>query len=251
MEVLKTISYTDILLVLAQHGLQILLWTIVFAALGFTLSLWLIRKLRKNQWLKRLDGWKYVVAVHYVLIPLTITAFLAYSGFLFGCTQAGKSEVHRARLVLENETNEAFIEQYSELMDTTNLKLGSIDTLSIEVLRSGMKLRPGSFYDKSARSVIYLTRQVLLSVLTNELSDMYGVRKKYLNNIKDAYEAEDPAAMHMALLDVFEYFSWKPFKALILGSFLTGLGVALLVLLLPSIEIFYHGRKYRLSHLNK
>lgn len=230
---------------MAQHGLQMLLWTVLLAIVGFALSFVLIRKLRKGQWLKRLDKWKYMVPLHYVVVPIAIASFMAYSGFLIGCTQVGKSEIHRARLVLEEETSETFIEHYTELMDTNNLKIGSIDTLAIKVLRTRMNLRSGSFYDKTVRSVIYLTRQVLLNVLTDEVSDVYGVRKRHLKNIRKAYEAEDPVAMHAALLDVFEYFSWQPFKGLIRSSFLTGLAIALLVLLPSTIEILYNGRKYK------
>lgn len=242
---LQSIPYSEVLQILGQHSLVLLLWTFVFFLLGLMGSIIVLRWLHKSAWLKREGYWKYVAMLHYLIFPLVILGVFVFSGAMLGGSWVVQQEVHRARTMLEDETREVFVRRFTEVTDTTFLKQGLLDTLTIQVLRNKMGIRPGSGIDKGTRYVIYRTRQVLLLVLTSEASGNVGVKKRHLNRLLKAYEAEDPEGVHAALMDIVEHLFNKPIKGYVWGTVLMAFFIAGLVLLLPAIEIIYHGRKYK------
>lgn len=240
MEWFQDIPYLVILKILGQHTLTLIVWAIVFFLLGGVLSFWCVRKLHRLGWFRRHGSWNYAAMLYYLFIPLVIVGCFTFSGLMLGALQVTKHEVHRARDVLQEESQEIFVSRFSEVTDTTFLKQGLLDSLAMEVIREQTGLRQGSLTDRAVRGLVYRTRQVLLFVATNEASGTSGIRRRHFNKLLEAYEKEDPEGVHEALLDILEHFTNKPIKAYVWSTIFVWVLVSVLLLLIPVVEIGLH-----------
>jgi len=233
--------------IMGEYSIKVILWALTGLFLGLLISVLLVVRLKKRQWFKRNNNWKYVAWLHYLAPPLVISFTFLQIGVWWAGKQAAKEEIHRLRVYTEEQTEDFFVENFALITDTSILKNGHLDSFIMNEIRAKANLNQGSAIDRVAEGTVKAGTTILLYVLTDRTAEVIGVKDEHLDKLVDAYMAQNPKQMHSALMDIIEHLSWTPIKSYLLSLLFGMLGIAVLILFPFALEIFINGKKYKRS----